>query len=113
VRRTLIDTECWLWWHLAPDRLGSRALAILEERRSALLLSAASAWEIAIKVGLGRLTLPAPPDRFVPEQLGEDGIEPLPSHTPTPCESPVCPAITSIRSTGCWSPRPTSSAARS
>jgi PIN domain nuclease of toxin-antitoxin system len=78
VRRTLVDTECWLWWHLAPDRLGSRALALFEERRSPLLLSAASAWEIAIKVGLGKLTLPASADRFVPEQLGEDGIEPLP-----------------------------------
>jgi PIN domain nuclease of toxin-antitoxin system len=78
VRRTLVDTECWLWWHLSPERLSATALAIFEERRAPLLLSAASSWEIAIKTGLGKLELPAPAGRFVPEQLAEDGIDPLP-----------------------------------
>jgi PIN domain nuclease of toxin-antitoxin system len=78
VKRTLIDTECWLWWHLSPDRLSNRALALFEERRAPLVLSAASSWEIAIKVGLGKLALPAPLERFVPEQLAEDDIEALP-----------------------------------
>jgi len=77
VRRTLIDTECWLWWHFSPERLGVEAMALFEERRSPLLLSAASSWEIATKVALGKLELPAPPDRFVPEQLAEDSIDPL------------------------------------
>jgi PIN domain nuclease of toxin-antitoxin system len=77
VKRTLIDTECWLWWHFCPERLGAAALALFEERRSPLLLSAASSWEIAIKATLGKLELPAPPDRFVPEQLAEDGIDSL------------------------------------
>jgi PIN domain nuclease of toxin-antitoxin system len=77
VKRTLLDTECWLWWHLAPERLNGRALALFEDRRSPLLLSAASSWEIAIKVALGKLELPSPPARFVPEQLAEDGIDPL------------------------------------
>ena len=77
MRRTLLDTECWLWWHLSPERLGARALSLFEERRSPLLLSAASSWEIAIKTSLGKLELPTPPDRFVPEQLAEDGIDPL------------------------------------
>jgi len=77
VRRTLLDTECWLWWHLGPEYLGAAALALFEERRSPLLLSAASSWEIAIKVGLGKLELPLPPERFVPEQLAEDGIDSL------------------------------------
>jgi PIN domain nuclease of toxin-antitoxin system len=77
VRRTLVDTECWLWWHLSPERLSAPALALFEERRSPLLLSAASSWEIAIKTALGRLELPSAPDLFVPAQLAEDGIEPL------------------------------------
>lgn len=80
MRRTLVDTECWLWWHLAPERLSPAALALFEERRSPLLVSAASSWEIAIKTALGKLGLPAPPERFVPEQLAEDGIDPLPIH---------------------------------
>ena len=78
MKRTLVDTECWLWWHLSPDRLGATALALFEERRAPLLLSAASSWEIAIKVGLGKLELPVPPERFVPEQMAEDSIDPLP-----------------------------------
>jgi PIN domain nuclease of toxin-antitoxin system len=77
VKRAIIDTECWLWWHLSPERLNSRALEIFEERRTPLVFSAASSWEIAIKAGLGKLTLPAPADRFVPEQLAEDDIEAL------------------------------------
>ena len=77
MKRTLVDTECWLWWHLSPEKLGSAALALFEERRSPLLFSAASSWEIAIKTALGKLELPAAPERFVPEQLAEDGIDSL------------------------------------
>ncbi len=77
MKRVLLDTECWLWWHFHPDRLNDSAIAVLEERRSPALLSAASSWEMAIKVALGRLELPAAPERFVPEQLAEDGIDAL------------------------------------
>ena len=77
MKRTLVDTECWLWWHLSPEKLGSAALALFEERRSPLLFSAASSWEIAVKTALGKLELPAAPERFVPEQLAEDGIDSL------------------------------------
>ncbi|HXY41328.1 MAG TPA: type II toxin-antitoxin system VapC family toxin [Vicinamibacteria bacterium] len=78
MRRVLLDTECWLWWHLSPERLNQAALTVFEERRSPLLLSAASSWEMAIKQALGKLDLPAGPERFVPEQMAEDGIDPLP-----------------------------------
>ena len=72
--KLLLDTECWLWWLLAPDRLNSRALDVFESRRDPLWLSAASSWEIAIKVALGRLELPAPPEAYVPQRLAADGI---------------------------------------
>lgn len=42
---------------------------MVEDRRTELLLSAASSWEIAIKHGLGRLPLPEPPDRYIPERI--------------------------------------------
>jgi PIN domain nuclease of toxin-antitoxin system len=64
-------------WHLRPERLNPAALALFEERRTPLLLSAASSWEIAIKTGLGKLELPVPAERFVPEQLAADGIDAL------------------------------------
>lgn len=50
--RLLLDTHVFLWAHASPDRLGS-ALRVLEDPANDLLVSAASAWEIAIKVGLG------------------------------------------------------------
>jgi PIN domain nuclease of toxin-antitoxin system len=78
VRRVLLDTECWLWWHFQPDRLNQKALEAFEDRRYPLLFSAASSWEIAIKSDLGRLKLPTSPERFVPARLAEDGIDPLP-----------------------------------
>ena len=66
--RVLLDTQCWLWMAAAPDRLSPRARALVETTDHELLLSAASAWEIAIKHALGKLTLPEPPERYVPSR---------------------------------------------
>jgi len=41
------------------------------------LLSAASSWEIASKVELGRLPLPQPPERFVPDRPRSTGVTPI------------------------------------
>ena len=45
---------------------------------SEVFLSAASAWEIAVKHALGRLPLPAPPAQFVTSQREAHGVTPLP-----------------------------------
>ena len=55
----LLDTYVFLWWRtndpkLAPSVRDEIAVAPL------VLVSAASAWEVAIKMALGRLTLPEP-----------------------------------------------------
>jgi PIN domain nuclease of toxin-antitoxin system len=75
--KILLDTQCWLWWTAAPERLGRRAADLIAEARHPLYFSAASSWEIAIKVGLGKLELPEPPHRFVPRRLSEQGIDGL------------------------------------
>jgi len=41
-------------------------------------VSVASAWEIAIKVSLGKLRIEGALDRFVPEQLALNGFQALP-----------------------------------
>jgi PIN domain nuclease of toxin-antitoxin system len=76
--KILIDTQCWLWWFLAPDRLNARAHEIIAEQRHPVWLSAASSWEIAIKVGLGKLQLPEPPSRYVASRLSASGMSALP-----------------------------------
>ncbi len=81
--KLLLDTHVWLWMIAEPDRLGRPAHGILEDASNALVFSAASAWEIAIKWRLGRLTLPEPPRDFVPRRLVRDGIRSLPLECPS------------------------------
>ncbi len=75
--RILLDTHVWLWMVSDPARLAPAARAALTSRDNALLLSAASVWEMAIKYQLGKLPLPQPPADFVPPRLVRDGVEPL------------------------------------
>lgn len=74
----LLDTHVWLWMAVAPERLGSRIADIIGDPGTRLLLSAASAWEISIKYGLGRLPLPASPSVYVPDRMRLLGVEALP-----------------------------------
>ena len=76
--RLLLDTHVWLWWRLTPDRLNRRARKMIESGKSEVFLSAASAWELAIKSARGRQRLPEPVDRFFLDRLHEDRIEELP-----------------------------------
>ena len=64
--RVLVDTQCWLWMTSAPERFSAAARAIVESREHELYLSAASAWEIAIKQALGKLGFPNHQRRTVP-----------------------------------------------
>jgi PIN domain nuclease of toxin-antitoxin system len=58
-----------LWWNLDDPRLSSAARAFISDGGNTLYLSAAVAWEIAIKAAKGRLTLPEPADRYIAERL--------------------------------------------
>lgn len=75
--RILLDTQCWLWMASAPDRLSARARSLVEANDNDLYMSAASAWEIAIKHSLGKLDLPEPPAQYVPSRLEAMRVAPL------------------------------------
>ena len=53
--QALLDTHALLWWLSADPALGKTARKIIAEPRNAIFVSAASAWEIATKVRLGKL----------------------------------------------------------
>jgi len=76
--RLLLDTCTFLWILGGAPELSSRARAAFADQTNEAFLSAASAWEIAVKHRLGRLPLPASPEEFVPAQRMAHGIEPLP-----------------------------------
>jgi len=58
--RYLLDTHALLWWLFDDPQLSVRARAILADREYEVLVSSASAWEIATKHRLGRLGSAAP-----------------------------------------------------
>lgn len=72
--RALIDTHVFLWWNAGDDRLSKRARAFISDTSNEIVVSAASAWEIALKAARGRLELPLPPERYVPERMSQDGF---------------------------------------
>jgi PIN domain nuclease of toxin-antitoxin system len=91
VKRYLVDTHVWLWMQSGPDRLRDETRAIVQDVRNSILLSAASAWEIAIKYRLGNLALPQPPALYVPDRMRRSGTSPLPidhAHTLRTAELP-------------------------
>ncbi|MGC9291722.1 MAG: type II toxin-antitoxin system VapC family toxin [Acidobacteriaceae bacterium] len=53
--RVLLDTHALLWWLSDDDALPATARNWMAEVQNTVLVSAASAWEIATKVRLGRL----------------------------------------------------------
>jgi PIN domain nuclease of toxin-antitoxin system len=76
--RLLLDTHTFLWWVNDSDALSRTAGARIADERNECWLSLASAWEMAIKVGTGKLELPAPVERFVEEQLAANAFRALP-----------------------------------
>ena len=65
----LLDTHCWLWLQTQRRRFDDDLLDTLADPLSRRYLSAASAWEIAIKYAIGKLPLPEPPALYVPERM--------------------------------------------
>lgn len=78
----LLDSVVWLWSIGAVERINKNGLEVLNNGREEIYFSAASAWEISIKAGLGKLRLPAPPAECIPVFLAKQGLRPLPvTHT--------------------------------
>jgi len=76
--KILLDTCTFLWIATGSSRLSTDAAALFRDPDNHVFLSAVSAWEITVKHGLGRLPLPEPPSRFVPDLRERHGIRSLP-----------------------------------
>ena len=66
--KVLVDTCTFLWMADDAPELSGPARTIVTDPDNEVYLSAASAWEIAIKHTLGKLLLPDSPRHFIPTQ---------------------------------------------
>ncbi len=81
--RVLLDTHALIWALTDPSRLSADAAALLRDRDVDIVVSAATAWEIATKVRIGKL--PAAQrlaDSYADslDRLGASGLPIFPRH---------------------------------
>ncbi len=71
----LLDSHCMIWALDDPSKLSLVAVAVLQDPDNALHISAASVWEIAIKVGKGRLPLSLPFRQWIDNAIAYLGLQ--------------------------------------
>ena len=76
--KLLLDTHVLLWWLVDSRRLSERARSLIADRRNKLFWSAASSWELAVKLALGRIQFQTPLRTLIPDVLRKQGIASLP-----------------------------------
>lgn len=76
--KLLLDTHVFLWWANEPERLSETALAALTDPANQLLLSVAAAWEMQIKIQVGKLRLNGSLKQLIAKQQRTNGIQLLP-----------------------------------
>ena len=75
--RLLLDTCTFLWIVADAPALSRRARDLFQASDNEVFLSAASAWEIAVEHGRGRLARADPPERFVRDMRDAHAIASL------------------------------------
>lgn len=72
--RLLLDSHIIVWWLGDPQRLAPRARVAITDPANEVFLSAASVWELGLKIARGKLLMPG---NFV-STLRQDGFSDLP-----------------------------------
>jgi len=75
--RVLLDTHTLMWASIVPERVGPAASAAIRDPNNEIYVSAASAWEMAIKIGIGKLTVPGGLAVFLVDAMKEWSLIPL------------------------------------
>ncbi len=76
--KLLLDSHALLWAVDEPTRLSPVATVALQDPANDLFLSAATVWEIAIKIGLAKLTLSLPYRQWMNQAITDLGLMVLP-----------------------------------
>jgi PIN domain nuclease of toxin-antitoxin system len=73
----LLDTHALLWWLVEPEKLSPLAEAAINDPAATIFVSAASDWELATKVRLGKLPGAEELLQDLPSLLQQQGFQPL------------------------------------
>jgi len=76
--KLLLDTHVFIWWASASENLSEKVLKACTDRRNELFLSVTSAWEMQIKVQLGKLELDQSLEELINLQRKTNNIQLLP-----------------------------------
>jgi PIN domain nuclease of toxin-antitoxin system len=76
--KVLLDTHTLIWASLSRASLSKKASAAIADHANDILVSAASAWEIATKVRLGKFPDAVPFERQFLEAVNEAGYTLIP-----------------------------------
>lgn len=71
----LLDTHAMLWFFWDDPQLSADAKAAIEDPNNRKLVSVASCWEVAIKVGLGKLDLGESSRTFLLREIARNNFE--------------------------------------
>lgn len=76
--KLLLDTHTLLWFTWGHANLSANARTLMMEATNDLFLSAASLWEIAVKVSLNKLLLAQPYQAFLERAIADNSLIILP-----------------------------------
>lgn len=76
--KLLLDTHVFLWWIGDSGKLSQSTREVLADSGNEVFLSTVSAWEMAIKARLGKLSISQDLEQFLPSQLQRNAIQVLP-----------------------------------
>ncbi|MDT4896028.1 MAG: hypothetical protein QOH25_1105 [Acidobacteriota bacterium] len=76
--KLLLDTHIFIWWANEPERLSQTFLSALTDESNTLFLSIVSAWEMQVKMQLGKLKLNLPLQELIQSQQEANALQLLP-----------------------------------
>ena len=74
----LIDTHIVIWFYQTDARMSATALTLIQDPANSTFVSAASHWEIAVKISTGKLKLAESFPDFVQHAIADNGFTILP-----------------------------------
>ena len=74
----LLDTHIWLWSLLAPEKLKSAIVQVLEDQENELFISPITVWETLVLAEKGRIELAPSPSAWVIEALERSPVKETP-----------------------------------